>query len=216
MNCYLATLIYLPICVQSVSKSCTLSRRAMLSSVNIDALKSRTSFKDVHLILPAFFYTFRLIWTKFGKYVCTRWFWPFVSSVKKWRREGRACLMGLKSQYIYARSVKPYGRLKVQNLQQSVAHVTSHRLSRHIPNSCHLWRHSAEFMIVRKSIAGVSRWNLPPKTVLRTRVFFMYHYTTWNILRLVASGGAVGWGTALQAVRSRVRFPMAHWDFSLT
>ena len=31
-----------------------------------------------------------------------------------------------------------------------------------------------------------------------------------------ARGSATGWGTALQSGRSRVRFPMVHWNFSLT
>jgi len=39
--------------------------------------------------------------------------------------QGKPCFSDAsKSQHIYARSVKPCGRLKVKNLQQSVAHVT--------------------------------------------------------------------------------------------
>ena len=37
-----------------------------------------------------------------------------------------------------------------------------------------------------------------------------------NSVLLGARGDTVGTGTALQAGRSRVRFPMCHWNFSLT
>jgi hypothetical protein len=37
----------------------------------------------------------------------------------------------------------------------------------------------------------------------------------WLLQRGYAAGGAVGWGTALQAERSRVRFPMVLLEFSI-
>ena len=43
-----------------------------------------------------------------------------------------------------------------------------------------------------------------------------YHFRLLLVLQSGARVGAVGWGTALQAGRSLVRFPMVSLDFSLT
>ena len=109
-ECYPVTFIYLPIGVQSVSMSCTLSCRAVLSFVNIDALKSRTSFKDVNLILPAVFFS-----VLFGQNLVKMF--AHGDSDRSWvpwkMAQGRPCFSdGSKSQDIYARSVKPCGCLK--------------------------------------------------------------------------------------------------------
>jgi hypothetical protein len=43
--------------------------------------------------------------------------------------------------------------------------------------------------------------------------FPLLHYSAALPLTTGARGGAVGWGTALQVGRSRVRFPMVSLDF---
>jgi len=61
------------------------------------------------------------------------------------------------------------------------------------------------------------------KAFFTFRIVVLFNGPRVNVILFVpvremreARGGAVGGGTALQAGRSRVRFPMEYWDFSLT
>jgi hypothetical protein len=45
---------------------------------------------------------------------------------------------------------------------------------------------------------------------------YKMYLQTLYMFRRGSRGGAVSCGTALQAGRSRVRFPICHWNFSLT
>jgi len=58
--------------------------------------------------------------------------------------------------------------------------------------------------LLNKIQATTRKWLIFPPAFLEKMILYT---TRW------ARGGAVGWGTALQAIRSRVRFPMVSLEF---
>jgi hypothetical protein len=70
------------------------------------------------------------------------------------------------------------------------------------------------------SLADESKYSEFTVVCRKTAIYPTWRYSADDYQTFLSSsgvrGGAVGWGTALQAGRSRVRFPMVSLDFSLT
>jgi hypothetical protein len=72
--------------------------------------------------------------------------------------------------------------------------------------SCDVWRMNTEFSFVKVCIHFFWRALYVCMCVCVYIYIYIYIYSTGG------RGGAVGWGTALQIGRLRVRFPMCHWN----
>ena len=103
-------------------------------------------------------------------------------------------------------------RGSVPQQTDSVKLTTPSRCSTHVcftPFCCNVLYRCTPLLNLRSLIFGVTPFG-------RLRYITLSPYALFFYLRSLfqgARGGAVGWGTALQAGRSRVRFPMVSMEF---
>ena len=83
--------------------------------------------------------------------------------------------------------------------------ATSSSASQEIPRI--LWNVKVHYRIYKSRPVSLSpAWQIQSMSLAP-------FYVVNNHLNIGARGGAIGWGTALQAGRSRVRFPMVSMEF---
>jgi hypothetical protein len=93
--------------------------------------------------------------------------------------------------------------------QHGCANLTS-RIILHFLVTYFILNYNTYASTLRSLVTGLSPWN-PGFTIIAVHEWFVDYKELHN--HSGACCGAVGWGTALQVGRSRVRFPMVSLDF---